>query len=131
MSSLRFDIIALGGAGDESMEVLTRKLRALLAERFALVARREAGESMQQRPAPVAGFMSRFAASTIAAAPVPAADLVWLKASLVHRWNAERQAQRPLDAMQSIHIGLGLVAAVVLFVWSAPALLTALNALQP
>ncbi len=79
----------------------------------------------------IAGFMSRLAASTIAAAPVPAADLVWLKASLVRRWNAERQAQRPLDTMQSVHIGLGLVAAVVLFVWSAPALLTVLTALQP
>jgi hypothetical protein len=62
---------------------------------------------------------------------VPAADLVWLKASLVQRWTAERQAQRPLDTMQSLHIGLGLVAAVVLFVWSAPALLTVLTALRP
>jgi hypothetical protein len=79
----------------------------------------------------IAGFMSGLAASTTAAAPVPAAELVWLKASLVQQWNAERQAQRPLDTMQSLHIGLGLVAAVVLFVWSAPALLDAFTALQP
>lgn len=79
----------------------------------------------------VAGFMSGLASSTAAAALVPAADLVWLKASLVRRWEAERQAQRPLDAMQSVHIGLGLVAAVVLFVWSAPALLNVVTSLQP
>ena len=78
----------------------------------------------------VAGFMSGLAASTTAAAPVPAAELVWLKASLVRQWNAERRAQRPLDTMQALHIGVGLVAAVVLFVWSAPALLTAITALQ-
>jgi len=79
----------------------------------------------------IAGFMSALAASTTAAALVPAPDLVWLKASLVQRWEAERQAQRPLDVMQSLHVGLGLVAAVVLFVWSAPALLSAFTALQP
>ena len=78
----------------------------------------------------VAGFMSRLA-STTSAPSLPGADIVWLKASLVQRWEAERQAQRPLDNMQYLHIGLGLVVAVVLFVWSVPALLQSLTALRP
>ena len=79
----------------------------------------------------VDSFMSGLASATTGVAAVPAADLVWLKASLVRRWDAERRAQRPLDTMQSVHIGFGLVAAVVLFVWSAPTLLTALTSLRP
>jgi hypothetical protein len=53
---------------------------------------------------------------------LPGADVVWVKAQLVRRWEAERRIERPLEAMQSVHIALGLVAAVVLLVWSAPLL---------
>ena len=77
-------------------------------------------------------YMSELGTATLAAVPaMPQAELVWVKAALVRRWEAERQAQRPLDAMQSVHIGLGLVAALVLLTWSAPALLRSLTALQP
>ncbi len=71
----------------------------------------------------VAEYMATLAAATIAAAPMPAsADVLWLKAQLLKRWEAERKAQRPLDAMEPVQIGLGLVAAVVLMAWSVPAL---------
>ena len=71
----------------------------------------------------LARYMSGLATDTLAHVPaLPAADVVWVKAQLVRRWEAERRIERPLEAMQSVHIGLGLVAAVVLLVWTAPLL---------
>ncbi len=68
-------------------------------------------------------YMSGLATDTLARVPaLPGADVVWLKAQLVRRWEAERRIEGPLEAMQSVHIGLGLVAAAVLLVWSAPLL---------
>jgi hypothetical protein len=67
--------------------------------------------------------MATLGSATIAAAPAPAsAHVLWLKAQLVQRWEAERRAERPLDAMEPVQIALGLVAAVVLMAWSVPAL---------
>jgi hypothetical protein len=68
-------------------------------------------------------YMSGLAADTLARVPeLPGADALWLKAQLVRRWEAQRRIERPLETMQSLHIGLGLVAAVVLLVWTAPLL---------
>jgi hypothetical protein len=68
-------------------------------------------------------FMSTLATDTLARVQaLPGAEAVWIKAQLVRRWEAERRIERPLDTMQSIHVGLGLVAAVVLLVWTAPLL---------
>jgi hypothetical protein len=79
----------------------------------------------------VADYMSTLASATAASmARLPAGDAVWVKAQLLRRWEAERQAQRPLDAMEPVQFGLGLVAAVVLFVWSAPVLMRSLEFLQ-
>jgi len=71
----------------------------------------------------IARFMSGLAADTHAQVPIlPGAGVVWVKAQLIRRWEAERRVERPLETMQSVHIGLGLAAAVVLLVWSAPLL---------
>jgi hypothetical protein len=80
----------------------------------------------------VAEYMSSLASSTIAAAPAPqAASAIWVKAQLLSRWDAERKAMRPLDAIEPVQIGLGLVAAAVLLMWSAPALMSSLAFLRP
>ena len=50
------------------------------------------------------------------------ARALWLKAQLVRRWNAEADAQRPLDIMERVQFIAGAVAAVILFAWSVPAL---------
>lgn len=72
----------------------------------------------------IARFMLGLAAQTSAQAPpMPGADVVWAKAQLIRRWDVDRRVQRPLETMQSVHIGLGFAAAVVLLVWSAPLLL--------
>src|SRR5207244_13577493 len=51
---------------------------------------------------------------------IPGPAELWCKARLIAQWDAERRAQRPLDLMQHIEIGGGLVAAGVLAYWSLP-----------
>ena len=80
----------------------------------------------------VAEFMATLASSTMAAAPAPpAASAIWVRAQLLSRWDAERKATRPLDVIEPLQIGLGLVAAAVLLMWSAPALMSSLAFLRP
>jgi hypothetical protein len=45
---------------------------------------------------------------------------LWWKAQLLRKWDAERRAQLPLDAMQSIELAGGLVAAGLMLYWSLP-----------
>ena len=79
----------------------------------------------------IADYMRELGSATLTAVPsLPGADVVWLKASLVQRWKAERRVELPLDRMDSVHLALGVVAAVVLFTWSAPALLHTLSSLH-
>ena len=69
----------------------------------------------------VAAFMERVAALPVGGA-VPDAMQLWWKAQLLRRWDAERQAQLPLDLMQPIEIAGGLVAAALLLYLSLPRL---------
>ena len=57
---------------------------------------------------------------------VPDPNVLWVKAQMLRRWDAERKAQAPLDVMEPIQIAAGLAAAAVLFVWSLPSLLQTL-----
>jgi hypothetical protein len=57
---------------------------------------------------------------------VPDAGVLWVKAQMLRRWDAERKAQAPLDVMEPIQIAAGIAAAVVLFVWSLPSLIQTL-----
>jgi hypothetical protein len=56
----------------------------------------------------------------------PDARVLWVKAQMLRRWDAERRAQAPLDVMEPVQIAAGLAAAAVLFVWSLPSLLQVL-----
>ena len=56
-------------------------------------------------------------------AHMPDADLLWVKAQMLRRWEVERKVQAPLDLMEPVQIAAGLVAAGVLLVWSLPSLL--------
>lgn len=57
---------------------------------------------------------------------MPDAGVLWVKAQMLRRWDAERKAQAPLDVMEPLQIAAGLAAAAVLFVWSLPSLLQVL-----
>jgi hypothetical protein len=73
---------------------------------------------------PVAAYMTKLAASPLPrSARMPDADLLWVKAQLLQRWEAERKVQAPLDMMEPVQSAAGLVAAGVLLVWSLPSLL--------
>jgi hypothetical protein len=45
---------------------------------------------------------------------LPEAGQLWWKGQLARRWEAEARAVAPLDAMQRVEVGVGLVAAPVL-----------------
>jgi hypothetical protein len=75
----------------------------------------------------VAEYMNRLAKESPAKmSQVPDASVLWVKAQMLRRWDAERKAQAPLDVMEPIQIAAGLAAAAVLFVWSLPSLLQTL-----
>jgi hypothetical protein len=76
----------------------------------------------------VAAYMSRLAHATTRQSPrLPAADVLRVKAQMLERWEAERRVQAPLDAMEPLQIGAGLVAAGILLFWSLPALLRVIS----
>lgn len=69
----------------------------------------------------VAAFMQRVAAlpgPTTLRDPIQ----IWWKAQLLRRWDAERRAQAPLDAMERVEILAGMAAAAVLLTWAVPSL---------
>jgi hypothetical protein len=78
----------------------------------------------------LAAFMKRLAATLVGEAQVPSADVVWHKARLLARWDAERKVQKPLDVMEPVQIVAGLVAAVLLLVWSLPSLVRVIERLS-
>ena len=75
----------------------------------------------------VVEYMERLA-NTVPArmSQVPEPGVLWVKAQMLRRWDAERKAQAPLDVMEPVQIAAGLAAAAVLFVWSFPSLLQVL-----
>ncbi len=76
----------------------------------------------------IAAYMSKLAAATRRQATrVPTADVLWVKAQMLERWEAERRVQAPLDAIEPFQIGAGLVAAGILLFWSLPALLRVIS----
>jgi hypothetical protein len=76
----------------------------------------------------VAAYMSRLSQAASRHVPsLPSAELGWVKAHMLERWAAERRAQAPLDAMEPLQIGAGLVAAGILLFWSLPALLRVIS----
>jgi hypothetical protein len=75
----------------------------------------------------VVEYMTRLAGAVPAGASrMPDPGVLWVKAQMLRRWDAERRAQAPLDVMEPVQIAAGLAAAAVLFVWSFPTLLQVL-----
>ena len=76
----------------------------------------------------IAAYMSKLATAGTRHAPrLPAADVLWVKAQMLQRWDAERRVQAPLDMIEPFQIGAGLIAAGILLVWSLPALLRVIS----
>ena len=76
----------------------------------------------------ISAYMSRLAHAATRHVPrLAEADVLWVKAQMLERWEAERRVQAPLDAMEPFQIGAGLIAAGILLFWSLPALLRVLS----
>ena len=76
----------------------------------------------------VAEYMSKLAHAASRHVPrLPAADVLWVKAQMLARWEAERRVQAPLDVMEPFQIAAGLVAAGILLFWSLPALIRVIS----
>jgi hypothetical protein len=66
-------------------------------------------------------FMQQLrAAPADASMRVPGPDILWLKAQLIQRWDAQRRVQMPIDVMEPFEIAASLVAAMLLLAWSVP-----------
>ena len=73
----------------------------------------------------IAAFMRELSSLPVHVPKLPSADVVWIKAQLVKRWEAERKARAPLEVLEPLQIAGGLVAAGLLLAWSIPGLLRA------
>ena len=75
----------------------------------------------------VVEFMTRLANATPPQmSQVADPGVLWVKAQMLRRWDAERKAQAPLDVMEPIQIAAGIAAAAVLVIWSLPSLIQTL-----
>lgn len=78
----------------------------------------------------VSDYLARLASATPGPARLPGADVLWVKAAMLRRWEAERKAQTPLDLMEPVQVAVGVAAVVVLLVWSLPSLRQVLEILR-
>jgi hypothetical protein len=69
----------------------------------------------------VAAFMDRLRTAPLPAAmQLPGADVLWVKARLIRQWDAQRRVRKPIELMEPVELGAGLMAAGVLLGWTVP-----------
>jgi hypothetical protein len=62
-------------------------------------------------------FMRRLASAPTAARQYPDPAVVWWKAQLARRWQAERAAAAPIERMRGIELGAGLASLAAFLIW--------------
>jgi hypothetical protein len=65
----------------------------------------------------VGAWMQELATIPIESNPVLDARALWLKAQLLKRWDAQRQAIAPIERAEPVHIGIGVAGALGLLAW--------------
>lgn len=65
-------------------------------------------------------WMQRFAALQAEPPRLPDPGMLWWKAQLLRRWDAERRAASPLETGQHVQVGVGLAGCAALVVWLWP-----------
>jgi hypothetical protein len=70
-----------------------------------------------EREDDVRAWMQEFAAIPIDSSPLLDARELWLKAQLLKRWDAQRQAVAPIERAEPVYIGIGVAGALGLLVW--------------
>jgi hypothetical protein len=67
--------------------------------------------------AEAARFMRQLSSAPTAARRLPDPAVVWWKAQLARRWQAERAAAAPIERMRGIELGAGLVSLAAFLIW--------------
>jgi len=70
----------------------------------------------------IAAWLARLAAAPLPAAHIPDAETIWWQAQLEREREARRRAQRPIELMEWIQLGVAAVTATAVFVGSLPTL---------
>jgi hypothetical protein len=68
----------------------------------------------------IAEFMGRLAQTAHDSDALPPAHVLWWKAQLLRRWEAERRATLPLDAVEPLQVLSGVASAALLLIWMLP-----------
>jgi hypothetical protein len=82
------------------------------------------GRDTRQDVERVTAFMQALAATPLDAPPPPDPSLIWWKAQMLRRWDAEQEAAAPIDVGERVQLGIGFAGVVALLAWlwrSAPA----------
>jgi hypothetical protein len=80
-------------------------------------------ESDPDQERAIAAFMAGLAVTPVPGDPLlPEASVLWWKAQLLRRWDAQRRVQAPLDLVETIEIAAGVLAIAVMLVQTMPSL---------
>lgn len=70
----------------------------------------------------VAAWMHHLAVQPLDGPPAIDPTVLWWKAQLLRRWDAERQATAPIEVGERVQIGLGILGTVAAIAWLWPKL---------
>lgn len=76
-------------------------------------------------------WMRRMAESTTESHALPDPDVIWWKAQLLRRWEANRRAAVPIERMHKAELFAGLASLAGFVVWQWSGLTKALSSLNP
>ena len=81
--------------------------------------------------ASVARFMGTMAETSGETRPLPDPALLWWKAQMLRRWEAERHVAAPIERMRLLEIVVGIAGVIVMIVWQWADLTRAFGSLNP
>jgi predicted anti-sigma-YlaC factor YlaD len=93
-------------------------------ERETLVAAHLAACPSCREQADAICWMRKLAAAPEPSHPLPDPGVIWWKAQLLRRWQAERVASAPIDRMHLVELAAGFASLVVFLVWQWKGLTT-------
>jgi len=76
-------------------------------------------------------WMRRMAETTTGSHALPSADVIWWKAQLLRRWEAERRAVAPIERMHKAELLAGMASLIGFVAWQWSGLTRMLSSLSP
>lgn len=74
-------------------------------------------DELSDRDEAVGEWMRELASLPLHGKPLADARLLWFKAELLKRWDAQRQAAEPIERAEPVGVGIGLAGVVFLLGW--------------